>query len=108
MEMEPRMRKQLPSVVEGTYEQSDYSCLSRLETPLLCRSGCIRFCSGRGLLAQRDNEGRLRPISFFSCQLNESQKCYSAGEREAWAIVAATHRRRECKGQSFGPPGKSG
>ena len=48
-----------------------------------------------GVLAQRDNEGRLRPISFFSCQLNESQKRYSAGEREAWAIVAATRKWRK-------------
>ena len=37
VEMEPRMRKQLPSVVKGTYEQSDYYRLSRLETPLLHR-----------------------------------------------------------------------
>ena len=53
-------------------------------------------------MAQRDNEGRLRPISFFSCQLNESQKCYSAGEREAWAIVAAT---RICRKYLDAAPG---
>ena len=48
-----------------------------------------------GVLTQMDTQGRLRPISFFSCQLNESQKRYSAGEREAWAIVAATRKWRK-------------
>ena len=37
----------------------------------------------------------MRPISFFSSQLNESQKRYSAGEREAWAIVAASRKWRK-------------
>ena len=48
-----------------------------------------------GVLAQRDDNGRMRPISFFSSQLNESQKRYSAGEREAWAIVAASRKWRK-------------
>ena len=37
----------------------------------------------------------MRPISFFSSQLNESQKRYSAGEQEAWAIVAASSKWRK-------------
>ena len=41
------------------------------------------------VLAQKDGESRLRPISFSSSQLNEAPKRYSAGEREAWVIIAA-------------------
>ena len=48
-----------------------------------------------GVLAQKDGKGRMRPISCFSSQLNESQKRYSAGEREAWAIVAASRKWRK-------------
>ena len=48
-----------------------------------------------GVLAQKDSEGRIRPISFFSSQLNDSQRRYSAGEREAWAIVAASRKWRK-------------
>ena len=47
-----------------------------------------------GVLAQKDGKGRMRPISFFSSQLNESKR-YSAGEREAWAIVATSRRWRK-------------
>ena len=45
-----------------------------------------------GVLSQKDGESRLRPISYFSSQLNEAQKRYSAGEREAWAIIAAVRK----------------
>ena len=48
-----------------------------------------------GVLAQKDGESRLRPISYFSSQLNEAQKRYSAGEREAWAIIAAVRKWRK-------------
>ena len=36
--------------------------------------------------------GLLQPISYFSSALNETQMKYSAGQREAWAIVAATRK----------------
>ena len=45
-----------------------------------------------GVLAQEDPNGRLRPISFFSSTLNEAQRRYSIGEKEAWAIVAASRK----------------
>ena len=44
-----------------------------------------------GVLAQENSESRLRPISFFST-LNEAQRKYSVGEKEAWAIVAASRK----------------
>ena len=35
-----------------------------------------------GILSQRDDEQRLRPIAFFSSDLTSAQKNYSAGELE--------------------------
>ena len=45
-----------------------------------------------GVLSQEDHSGKLRPISFLSSILNESQRKYSVGEKEAWAIVAASRK----------------
>ena len=45
-----------------------------------------------GVLSQEDHNGKLRPIYFFSSILNESQRKYSVGEKEAWAIVAASRK----------------
>ena len=45
-----------------------------------------------GVLAQEGPLKSLRPISFFSSTLDEAQKRYSVGEKEAWAIVAATRK----------------
>ena len=39
-----------------------------------------------------DTTGKLRPIQFFSSSLNPSQRNYSAGQLEAWALVAATRK----------------
>ena len=36
--------------------------------------------------------GSLQPISYFSSGLTESQKLYSAGQLEAWALVAASRK----------------
>ena len=47
------------------------------------------------VLAQSDVQGRMRPISFYSSTLNRAQQAYSTGEKEAWAIVAATRRWRK-------------
>ena len=45
------------------------------------------------VLSQLDEEtGKLRPIQYFSSSLSPSQKNYSAGQLEAWAIVAATRK----------------
>ena len=52
--------------------------------------------SGKGVaavLSQKDEHtGSLQPISYFSSGLTESQKHYSAGQLEAWALVAATRK----------------
>ena len=42
-----------------------------------------------GVLYQMDSFVRLKPIAFFSSMLNEFQRKYCAGEREALAIVLA-------------------
>ena len=53
--------------------------------------------SGTGVaavLSQRDRKtGKLRPIQFFSSSLNSAQRNYSAGQLEAWALIAATRKR---------------
>lgn len=40
-----------------------------------------------GVLQQEDDQGRLRPLSFFSRLLNKAERNYSTLEREALAIV---------------------
>ena len=45
------------------------------------------------VLSQLDEStGKLRPIQFFSSSLSSTQKNYSAGQLEAWALVAATRK----------------
>ena len=45
------------------------------------------------ILSQLDEDTRkLRPIQFFSSALSSSQKNYSAGQLEAWALIAATRK----------------
>ena len=45
------------------------------------------------VLSQLDKStGKLRAIQFFSSSLSPSQKNYSAGQLEAWALVAATRK----------------
>ena len=45
------------------------------------------------ILSQLDeNTRKLRPIQFFSSALSASQKNYSAGQLEAWALVATTRK----------------
>ena len=46
-------------------------------------------------MSQEDALGHRRPISFFSSTLSPPQQRYSAGEREAWAIVAASRKWRK-------------
>ena len=45
------------------------------------------------MLSQLDEEtGILRPIQYFSSSLNSSQKNFSAGQLEAWALVVAARK----------------
>ena len=45
------------------------------------------------VLSQRDrSSGELRPIHFFSSALSSAQRNYSAGQLEAWALVAACRK----------------
>ena len=47
------------------------------------------------VLSQMDSEsGLLRPVCYFSSALSLAQKNYSAGQVEAWALVAATWKWR--------------
>ena len=46
------------------------------------------------VLSQMDEQERRRPIEFYSSGLNHAQKNYSAGELEAWAIVATLRKWR--------------
>ena len=44
------------------------------------------------VLSQSDQHGNLRPIAYFSSSLDAIQRRYCAGQREAWALVAATRK----------------
>ena len=45
------------------------------------------------VLSQRDEStGHLRPIEYFSSSLTQSQRNYSAGQLETWALVAACRK----------------
>ena len=45
-----------------------------------------------GVLSQRNEEQELRPIALFSSGLTPTQKNYSAGKLECWAIIAASRK----------------
>ena len=44
------------------------------------------YCIG-GVLQQEDDEGRVRPLTYFSRGLNAAERNYSAVEREALAVI---------------------
>ena len=45
------------------------------------------------VLSQRDPAtSKLRPICYYSSSLSPSQKSYSAGQLEAWALVSAARK----------------
>ena len=48
-----------------------------------------------GVLTQLDRLGVRRPLAYFSSAFNITQANYSAGELEAWAIVAAARKGRK-------------
>ena len=53
-------------------------------------------------LAQRDCSGSWRPIAFFSTQLQQAERKYSAFNRELLAMYAAVkHFRHFLKGRAF-------
>ena len=44
-----------------------------------------------GILSQKDSvHDNLHPISYFSSSMTRTQRNYSAGQKEAWALVAST------------------
>ena len=45
-----------------------------------------------GVLSQKDSQGRLKPIAYFSSGLNPAQRQYAAGEIECWAIIAMSRK----------------
>ena len=46
-----------------------------------------------GVLSQKDEHtGHLRPIDYFSSSLSPAQRNYSAGQLEAWVLVAACRK----------------
>ena len=48
-----------------------------------------------GILSQADVTRLLKPIAYFSSGLTSSQKNYSAGELECWALIAASRKFRK-------------
>ncbi len=46
------------------------------------------------MLGQQDGEGKLRPIAFWSRKLSNTERAYSATEREALAVVFFTEKFR--------------
>ena len=49
----------------------------------------------RGILSQADVTRLLKPIAYFSSGLTSSQKNYSAGKLECWALIAASRKFRK-------------
>ena len=47
-----------------------------------------------GVLSQENENGHLKPIAFFSSGLSSTQRNYSAGELECWALIAASRKWR--------------
>lgn len=56
--------------------------------PLIVETDASQFAIG-GVLSQRDKEGRLRPIAFFSKKLNDTERRYSTYDQELMAIFTA-------------------
>ena len=52
------------------------------------------FATGVGSVLGKMDErtGKVRPIEYFSFSLSPSQRNYSAGQLEAWAVNAATSK----------------
>ena len=67
--------------------------LSGLGAPFLMETDASSQAIG-AVLSQEDNDGCRHLIEFYSSALSPSQRNYSAGELEAWAIVAAL---RKCR-----------
>ena len=44
------------------------------------------------LRSQRDEEGHIKPISYFSSGLTPAQTNYSAGELECWTLIASSRK----------------
>lgn len=61
---------------------------------LYLRTDCSKVAAGV-ILLQKQKDGSIRPLAFFSRTLKEHQKSYSASELEALAIYLATKQFRQ-------------
>ena len=62
--------------------------------PFYVQTDASRVAAG-GVLSQLDENQRLRPLAYYSTGLNQSQRKYSAGEVECWALIALSRKFRD-------------
>ena len=61
------------------------------EEPFYLQTDASRIAVG-GVLSQRNSEGDLKPIAYFSSGLSLAQRRYSAGDIECWALIATARK----------------
>lgn len=77
-------------------------CLPRLGKPYLLDTDASAYQLGCTLLQEQDEPGDWRPVGYWSYALNESERNYSATERECYAVVwAITSLRPYIEGTKF-------
>ena len=97
------------SAARWTWEEEHQGAFDRRKRKLVEEPICLAFpdwekeiyfeadASSEGIvpvISQRDEKsGTLRSINFSSSSLSSSQRNYSAGQLEAWALVVATRKR---------------
>lgn len=75
--------------------------LPNFEKPFRVECDASKFGVG-GVLSQETEDGRWRPVSYFSKHLNKTESGYSASEREMLAIVLSVERFKQyLYGRSF-------
>ena len=89
------MPKSIRRVADAIIKGTSLPVPSKLEKGFFSKGRRMFNWSRRhaAVLSQLDEStGKLRPIQFFSSSLSSTQKNYSAGQLEAWALVAATRK----------------
>ena len=64
------------------------------DSPFYLQTDASRVAVG-GVLSQLDANNKLRPLAFYSTGLNASQRNYTAGEIECWALIALSRKFRD-------------
>jgi hypothetical protein len=98
--------KRVPNLVPwGARQQAAFDKLKRMLCDAACQplhiiewgkpfnvfSDASAYCAA-GILSQTDDQGKERPIAFYSRKFNDTQRAWSTIEREAFAVLEAVKR----------------